>query len=107
VDAGMQDRLVMVAGDAHMVALDAGQHTDYSTTGAGGFPLLQAAALDRPGSVKGGPYSGGTHPGGGRYGEIVVDDTGGETLEVTLRGRTWEGELLVEEAFVLPVGTAG
>jgi hypothetical protein len=105
VDAQMQDRLVMVAGDAHMVALDDGSHTDYSTSQAGGFPLLQAAALDRPGSVKGGPYSGGTFPGGGRYGEIVVSDDGGTTLDITLRGSTWDGELLVEETFTLPAGT--
>ena len=102
-DAEMQDRLVYVAGDAHMVALDDGSHTDYSSAQVGGFPLLQAAALDRPGSVKGGPYSGGTFPGGGRYGEVEVRDEGGPTLQVTLRGRTWDGQTLVEQAFTLPV----
>lgn len=104
VAAGMEHRLVKVAGDAHMVALDDGSHTDYSTSGAVGFPLLQAAALDRPGSVKGGPYSGGTYPGGGRYGEIEVHDDGGAELDVTLRGRSWDGETLVEQTFTLPVG---
>jgi hypothetical protein len=104
VAAGMQDRLVMVAGDAHMVALDDGTNTDYSSSGAGGFPLLQAAALDRPGSVKGGPYSGGTYPGGGQYGEVEVADVGGPRLEVTLRGLTWQRQLLVERTFSLPVG---
>jgi hypothetical protein len=100
----MDDRLVVVAGDAHMIALDDGTHTDYSTSGAGGFPLLQAAALDRPGSVKGGPYSGGIFPGGGRFGEIQVVDDGGDTLEITLRGLTWDGQLLVEQTFTFPVG---
>jgi phosphodiesterase/alkaline phosphatase D-like protein len=38
------DKLVMVSGDAHMLALDDGSNTDYSTRGAGGFPLLHAAA---------------------------------------------------------------
>lgn len=104
VAAGMQDRLVMVAGDAHMVALDDGSHTDYSTAQAGGFPLLQAAALDRPGSVKGGPYSGGTFPGGGQFGEVEVDDDGGPTIDVTLRGLTWRSEVLVEETVTLPAG---
>jgi hypothetical protein len=103
-EAGMQDRLVYVAGDAHMVALDDGSHTDYSTDRAGGFPLLQAAALDRPGSVKGGPYSAGTFPGGGQYGEVEVSDGGGPTLVITLRGRTWDGTTLVEQAFTLPAG---
>ena len=104
VDADMEDRLVAVAGDAHMVAIDDGSHTDYSTEGSGGFPLLQAAALDRPGSVKGGPYSGGTFPGGGQYGEIEVRDAGGPTLEVTLRGRTWDGVELTAQTFTLPAG---
>lgn len=105
--AGMADRLVVVAGDAHMVALDDGTHTDYATDQVGGFPLLQAAALDRPGSTKGGPYSAGTYPGGGQYGEIEVDDDGGDTLAITLRGRTWDGDTLVEQTFTLPVGPTG
>lgn len=102
VAAGMQDRLIAVAGDAHMVALDDGSHTDYSTEQVGGFPLLQAAALDRPGSVKGGPYSGGVYPGGGQFGQIHVQDDGGATIAVTLRGGTWDGDTLVESTFVLP-----
>lgn len=84
------DGLVMLAGDAHMVALDDGSHSDFSEAGGAGFPVLQAAALDRPGSEKGGPYSHGTFPGGGRFGLIEVDDDG-STLEVTLSGRTWDG----------------
>jgi hypothetical protein len=102
--AGMQNRLVLVAGDAHMVALDDGTHSDYSSLQAGGFPVLHAAALDRPGSEKGGPYSGGTFPGGGQYGEVAVQDDGGPTLAVTLRGRTWDGRTLVAQTFTLPVG---
>jgi hypothetical protein len=66
--------------------------------------VLQAAALDRPGSEKGGPYSGGAYPGGGQYGEVEVRDEGGPTLSLTLRGRTWEGRTLVEQTFTLPAG---
>jgi hypothetical protein len=102
--SGMSDRLVLVAGDAHMVAADNGTHSDYSTAQAGGFPVLQAAALDRPGSVKGGPYSEGSFPGGGQYGVIDIADTGGATLDVTFRGRTWDGRTLLETSFTLPVG---
>ncbi len=92
------DNLVMVAGDAHMVALDDGSNTDFSTDGSGGFPLLHAAALDRRGQVKAGPYSAGAFPGGGRYGVVdVVDD--GTTVAVTLTGRTWDGETLVQQTF--------
>ncbi|KAI9139920.1 PhoD-like phosphatase-domain-containing protein [Paraphysoderma sedebokerense] len=60
------DNLIMIAGDAHMLAIDDGTNTDYSTgndgnsTGAG-FPILQSAPLANYGSVKGGLYSEGCH----------------------------------------------
>lgn len=51
--------LVMVAGDAHMLAMDDGSHSDYSDGGGAGMPVFQAAPLGNFGSGKGGPYSGG------------------------------------------------
>jgi phosphodiesterase/alkaline phosphatase D-like protein len=105
VALGLADRMVMLAGDAHMVAIDDGANTDYSSTGAGGFPLLHNAALDRPGGVKGGPYSEGTFPGGGQYGELDVDDDG-ETLRVTLRGMRYTGEPIVERTYTLALPPA-
>jgi phosphodiesterase/alkaline phosphatase D-like protein len=95
---GLADQLVMLGGDAHMVAIDDGSNSDYSTEQTGGFPTLHAAALDRPGSIKGGPYSEGTFPGGGQFGEVEVRDDG-ETMEVVLRGLTYEGKVLVERTF--------
>jgi hypothetical protein len=92
--AGIRN-LVMVAGDAHMVAIDDGSHSGYASGGAGGFPLLHVAALDRPGNVKGGPYSEGAFPGGGQFGTLSVTDLGGATVDVELTGRTWRGEVLV------------
>jgi hypothetical protein len=94
-DAGM-DNLVMVSGDAHMVAIDDGTNTDYSSSGGAGFPLLHAAALDRPGSVKGGPYSEGAFPGGGQFGTVTITDDGGDEVGVHLAGRDWRGDVLVE-----------
>jgi len=104
------DNLVMVSGDAHMVAADDGTNSAYATvtrpdgTAAGGFPVLHAAALDRPGNVKGGPYSEGAHPGGGQYGELDVTDDGGDTVTVRFRGRNWAGETLVQWEGTFPVG---
>ncbi len=100
-DNGLAERMVMVTGDAHMVALDDGSNSGYAPGGAGGFPVLNAAALDRPGGTKGGPYSAGMFPGGGQFGELEFDDTGGASITVTMRGRTWEGDVLVEQSFVL------
>jgi phosphodiesterase/alkaline phosphatase D-like protein len=93
-EAGIRN-LVMLSGDAHMVAIDDGTNTDYSTGGHPGFPLLHAAALDRPGSRKGGPYSEGTFPGGGQFGTLTVNDDGGSTIGVELIGLDWRGEVLV------------
>ncbi|MGY2003696.1 alkaline phosphatase D family protein [Blastococcus sp. SYSU DS1024] len=99
--AGVDD-LVMLSGDAHMVAIDDGSHTDYSTSGGAGFPLLQAAALDSPGHVKGGPYSEGTFPGAGQFGTVTVTDDGGATVHVGLAGRTHTGEVLASLTVTLP-----
>lgn len=98
-DAGIGN-LVMLAGDAHMVAIDDGSHTNYATAAEGpGFPLLHAAALDRPGGVKGGPYSHGVYPGAGQFGTLSVRDDGGPTVEVTLTGRDWQGHTLTQYSF--------
>ncbi|GAB2688199.1 alkaline phosphatase D family protein [Thalassiella azotivora] len=93
VAASGAGNVLMVAGDAHMLAWDDGTHTDYSTSGAGGFPLLHAAAVDRPGSVKGGPYTGPVLPGGGQFGHVEVQDDG-TTVTVTAHGVRWDGETL-------------
>ena len=107
VDAGVDD-LVMLAGDAHMVAIDDGTHSGYATGGGGGFPVAHGSALDRRGSVKGGPYSEGTFPGGGQFGVMEVVDDGGPEIEVTLSGRTWRGDTLVSftRSFTLTAAAA-
>ena len=93
------DNLLMVSGDAHMLAYDDGTHTDYSTSGDGGFPLFQAAALDRNASVKGGPYTGPVLPGGGQFGTVTVRDTG-QGVRVIVRGWNWKGETLFTRSFL-------
>ncbi|MGI9624895.1 MAG: alkaline phosphatase D family protein [Acidimicrobiales bacterium] len=95
---GLHESLLMVSGDAHMVAIDDGANSDFSSVAAGGFPVLHAAALDRPGSSKGGPYSHGAFPGGGQFGVITVTDEGGE-LTVDISGRNWRNDILVEHRF--------
>lgn len=88
----------MLAGDAHMVALDDGTNSGYGPSGKG-FPVLHASALDRPGSVKGGPYSDGTFPGAGQFGLLRVTDTGGKSITVELSGQDWTGRVLVSRTF--------
>ena len=63
-------KLIMLSGDAHMLALDDGSNV------LGSFPVFQAAALDAKPTCKGGPYSHGIFPGRGQYGWIDVRDDG-------------------------------
>ena len=85
------ENVVILAADAHMLAADDGTNTNYSgDPDAAPIRVLMAAALDRPGSVKGGPYSAGTFPnqsGQGQYGYVTVTDHG-ESLDVQFSGRS-------------------
>lgn len=102
-DLGIGDRMLMVAGDAHMAAFDDGSNAAYAGPGSG-FPVAHGGALDRPGGTKGGPFSGGTFPGSGQYGLLRIDDTGGAELRVTIAGRTWDGRTLFEHSRALRTG---
>jgi phosphodiesterase/alkaline phosphatase D-like protein len=99
--------LVMLSGDAHMLAIDDGSHSDYATAGGAGFPVMHAAALDRPGGVKGGPYSEGALPGAGQFGTLTVTDRGGAALGLTLTGWNWRGERLIQLRRAVRVDGAG
>ena len=96
------DNLIMVSGDAHMVALDDGSNSDYSREGGARFPVFHAAPLDRPGSIKGGPYSDGAFDGPGQFGLLDIADDG-DTISVTTTGTNWEGEVLVQRTFTFEV----
>jgi hypothetical protein len=99
--AGIRN-LLMVSGDAHMLAIDDGRHSDYSGSGGAGFPVFHAAPLDRPGDVKGGPYSHGPRARGGQFGLVTVDDPGHGPVTVTLSGRTDTGAEVMRHRFTSP-----
>jgi phosphodiesterase/alkaline phosphatase D-like protein len=102
VDNGVTN-LLMLSGDAHMLAADDGSNNRYSSDGKGpGFPVYHAAALDRRGSEKGGPYSLGSFPGGHQFGLVTIKDQG-DTIAVRFAGRNSDGEVLLEHAFTRPV----
>lgn len=95
------DNLLMVSGDAHMLAFDDGTNTDFSSSQTGGFPLFHAAAVDRPGGVKGGPYTGPVLPGGGQFGTIDIEDDG-TSIQATLTGWNWELQRLFSRVVRFP-----
>lgn len=99
------DNLIMLSGDAHMLAIDDGTHSNYAGTAGDradgpGFPVMHAAAFDQRGSRKGGPYSEGRIPGGGHFGYMTVTDTGGE-VAVRWQGMNERGETLMELSFAV------
>jgi phosphodiesterase/alkaline phosphatase D-like protein len=91
------DNLLMVSGDAHMLAIDDG------TNSAGGFPVFHAAALDRHGREKGGPYSEGAYPDSGQFGLVTVNDDGRNEVQVILSGRNYKDEEIVHYEYTISV----
>src|SRR5437764_312231 len=79
--------------DAHMLAIDDGTNADFATGGGMPIPVFQAAALDRKGSDKGGPFSHGTKPGRGQFGRMRVKDDGTK-LQVEWTGMNADGEIV-------------
>jgi phosphodiesterase/alkaline phosphatase D-like protein len=83
-DAGI--RTCVVAGDAHMCAIDDGSNADF----APGWPtpVFQAAALARTGSYKGGLYNHGANPQTLQFGWMQVTDDG---KQLTVRWEARDG----------------
>ncbi len=104
---GLVNRMLILSGDGHMVAIDDGSNSDYSSDGRAGekaFPVVHAAPLDRFPRVKGGPYSHGVAARRGvsrlfgvvkeqQFGFMELTDNG-QVITVELTGRNSEGETL-------------
>lgn len=78
--------LVMLSADAHMLALDDGTNNSYATGGGASFPVFHAAALDRGGSIKGGPYTHGPFSGTGQFALVTVTDNNSDQICVAYSG---------------------
>lgn len=103
------NKLLMISGDAHMLAIDDGEEetaNSYATGGGGSFPVIQAASLDSRGSFKGGAYNGGKYiidskvkskngaiPGKGQWGFLnFIDD--GTKIEVQVELKRMKDTLI-------------
>ncbi|KAH9156784.1 hypothetical protein AeRB84_001328 [Aphanomyces euteiches] len=89
--------IIIISGDAHMLAVDDGSFSP------GNLTTFHAAALGRPGSTKGGPYSHGMFPGSGQFGVMDVHDDG-EKICLTYSGRRFGTELLAYDTCHTVVG---
>lgn len=87
------ENMFLICGDAHMLAIDNGTHSDFSTSVLHPFryPIFAAAALNQAGSYKGGTFSeGGVFPNplwhDGQFGLVSVIDSGGSTICIKFMG---------------------
>ncbi len=84
---GLTRRLVMLSGDAHMLALDDGTNSQYAEGAQAPGPfVMHAAPLDRWPRIKGGPYSHGRSARNQQFGLLDIHDDG-TTLRVSMSGR--------------------
>lgn len=90
---GLAGKVVVLAGDAHMTAIDDGSHGDFATGGGAPVRIFQAGPIANVGSYKGGRYSHGArfksepkdrylH----QFGLVDVADDGKE-IRVSMSGR--------------------
>lgn len=84
-------QVLVLSGDAHMVAIDDGTNSDYATGGGAPLRVFQAAPLDRPGSYKGGPYSQGYSRENGQFGMMEVKDNGGKEICISWYAKNKDG----------------
>ena len=93
---GLTRRLLMLSGDAHMLAIDDGTNSEYATgaaSGDRGFVVAHAGPMDRYPRIKGGRYSHGQIAQNGQFGVLdVVDD--GRSVQVTIQGHRGGGARL-------------
>jgi len=77
----------VVAGDAHMIAIDDGANGDYAEGGGAPIPVFQAGgSLASPPSMKGGPYNRGSFVYAHQFGAMKVVDKGEDKITVTWQG---------------------
>ena len=109
-DEAMGRSIFIIAGDMHALAYDDGSNNAW-----GGFPVLQAAPLDKRPSQKGGPYLAGPFPPDeendepiSQFAIVSVDDGGKSVLGIRFVGLrvdrdTGAESVLIDETFTRTV----
>ncbi len=103
-ELGLANRLIMLSGDGHMVAIDDGTNSNYAgnqTPNESAFPVIHAAPLHRFPRIKGGPYSHGSYAPrrwfpllqANQFGLMDVKDDG-TTIQIEVTCRDSKGIIL-------------
>lgn len=106
---GLNRRLIILSGDAHMVALDDGANSNYASDAVASekaFVVAHAAPLDRYPRKKGGPYTHGMSAKRSQFGLLSVQDDG-DTMRVDISGHVRDGSPLPGMRITLIVGPEG
>ena len=93
----IDQKLIMISGDAHMLALDDGSNNNYASEGVASFPVIHAASLDSLGSIKGGNYSEKPIKGRKQWGVLHFTDDGNK-IEVRVELKK-KNETKIEKIF--------
>jgi phosphodiesterase/alkaline phosphatase D-like protein len=102
--SNLEGRVMLLSGDMHGIAIDAGSNADYADGGGANIPVFHAAPLHRDESIKGGPYSKGTFlngSSGNQYGVMNITDSGGSTISVEWLGKRGS-TTVVSHSFTAP-----
>lgn len=90
---GLAGKVVILAGDAHMTAIDDGSHSDFATGGGAPIRVFQAGPIANVGTYKGGPYSHGARYVSepkkkylNQFGMVNIEDDG-KRIRVSWSGR--------------------
>jgi hypothetical protein len=99
--------MMILCGDAHMLAIDDGMNADFSTGQNSPFryPIFHAGGVARGGSVKGGLFNAGgpfknTNLEQGHYGVVRVFDNGTDTICFSLEGYRTDNDGLYDSLLV-------
>jgi phosphodiesterase/alkaline phosphatase D-like protein len=99
---GLEGKICIISGDAHMVAIDNGANADYATGGGMNIPVFHAAAIEHDsGSLKGGPYSEGYVTGAGHIGIVDITDDGDEITVDWSAKRDSDGTVIKSLSFTV------
>lgn len=93
----LHHQMMLLGGDAHMLAGDDGTNSNYSDQAGKSFPVFQVSSLASGSSEKGGPFTEGVFPGKGQFALIDIVDDGDESMTIKFSGRKFDTELLYYE----------
>lgn len=99
IKATCLDRIFILTGDTHALAMDDGTNGDFATGGGGAVREFTASPLDTTTGTWPATYSSGYIQNRGQFGLVEVVDTGGATVTINWTGMLHDGTVLTTLSF--------